>query len=100
MTSANPQTVSITAGSTTTASFAISCTAIPTSGSVTVTAATTGVDLDADGYSVTVDGDPASAQPLGRNGSVTFSGLLAGSHSFTLIGIAPNCSAAVPMTCA
>ncbi|MFL5954844.1 MAG: hypothetical protein ACJ76I_12135, partial [Gaiellaceae bacterium] len=88
----NPQTVTITAGATTSASFTVSCTAIPTNGNLTVTAATTGVEPDADGYTVSVDGGPAQA--IASNGSVSFPGLSAGSHTVTLAGIAPNCAAA------
>src|SRR5438552_1422144 len=50
----NPRTVSITAGSTTSMSFSVSCGA--TSGSLTVSNSTTGSNLDPDGYTVTVSG--------------------------------------------
>jgi hypothetical protein len=84
----NPQTVTVTAGATTTATFSVSCQA--TTGSLTVSATTTGSALDPDGYTVAVDGGPAQA--LGINGSVTFTNLNAGSHTVTLSGIAANCS--------
>src|SRR5207253_4663090 len=51
----NPRTVTVpTSGTTTT--FSITCTALPPpTGDLTVTAATSGQDLDPDGYTVTVD---------------------------------------------
>src|SRR5439155_7558 len=49
----------------------------------------TGVDLDADGYTVLVDG---SGQPVATNGSVTFTGLATGNHSVALSGAAQNCT--------
>lgn len=61
-----------------------------TTGSVRVTTATTGADLDSDGYQIAVDG--SSAQSIAINTSVTVSGVATGSHSVTLSGIASNCS--------
>jgi len=63
----------------------------PTTGSVTVTATTTGSDLDPDGYRVSVDG--GGAQSVSDNGSVTFNNLAAGSHTVAMTGLASNCSA-------
>ena len=62
----------------------------PATGNLDVTAATTGSDLDPDGYVVTVDG--TTNQPIGINGRVTFSGLSAGSHTVALSGVAANCA--------
>lgn len=64
----------------------------PTTGDLTVAAATAGAELDADGYTVTVDG--AASQTVGANGSVTFSALAAGDHSVALSGVAENCTVA------
>jgi len=50
----------------------------PTTGDLTVSAVTTGSDLDPDGYTVTVDG--AQSQALGVNASVTYPGLTAADH--------------------
>jgi PKD repeat protein len=58
-------------------------------GNLTVTTSTTGSNLDPDGYSATVDG---ASQPIGVNGSVTFTGLAGGDHSVTLSGVAANCT--------
>ena len=56
---------------------------------------TTGGTPDPDGYTVSVSG--GGSQPIGNNGSVTFSGLTAGSHTVTLSGIASNCTVQVPV---
>jgi Tol biopolymer transport system component len=62
----------------------------PTVGSIQVDVATTGSDLDADGYTVLVDG--GSGEAVGVSGSVTFSDLSQGNHEVTLDGLAANCS--------
>src|SRR6266550_4925425 len=61
----------------TSAAFKITPGAPPT-GDLTVTAATTGQDLDPDGYTVTVDG--GQSRSLGINTSTTYSGLTATNH--------------------
>lgn len=67
----------------------------PSTGTVQVTALTTGVALDPDGYLVALDG--GGAQPLARNGGmVTFSSVEAGNHSVALSGLAPNCAVSGP----
>ena len=86
------QTVTVPAGGSTSTSFAVTCTAPPpTTGSLTVSATTTGADLDPDGYGVSVDG--GTAQAISDNGSVTFSDLASGSHTLAITGVASNCSA-------
>ncbi len=87
----NPRTVSLIAGVVGATSFSVSCSQQPTTGDLTVSTNTTGSDLDADGYTVTVDGN--TSKSIGINGSVTFSGLPAGDHSVQLSGVAANCSA-------
>src|SRR5438128_10380958 len=87
------RTVSVTAGSTASTSYSVSCApSSPGTGSLTVTTATSGAsgDLDPDGYTVSVDGGMAS-QPIATNGSVTFTGP-AGDHSIALTGVATNCT--------
>jgi len=87
----NTRTVSVPAGGTVSTSFSVSCTAPPPqTGNLTVTASTTGSNLDPDGYTATVDG--GASQSVATNGSVTFPGLAAGSHSVALSGVAANCS--------
>ncbi len=66
----------------------------PPPGSLTVTTTTTGSNLDADGYTVTVDG--TTSQAIGINGSVTFTGLAAGNHDVALSGLATNCAVSGP----
>jgi hypothetical protein len=59
-------------------------------GTLVVTAATTGQDLDPDGYGVTVDGGAVVAVP--SDGQVVVGDLPAGDHSVQLSGLAPNCA--------
>jgi hypothetical protein len=59
-------------------------------GDLTVNTSTSGLSLDLNGYTVTVDG--TQSQAVGINGSVTFTGLTAGSHSVALAGVAVNCT--------
>lgn len=67
--------------------FSVGCVS---QGEVYVSTSTTGVDLDADGYTVTVDGGTSQAVPA--NGSVTFTAVPSGSHTVALSGIAGNCA--------
>lgn len=83
----NPRAVSVTAGEVTTVSFAVTCTA--TTGSLSITSATTGPSPDPDGYTISIDGADRGA--LGVNGAVTVSGLVPGSHLVGLSGLAANC---------
>ena len=62
----------------------------PTTGDLNVTTSTTGSNLDPDGYTVTLDG--TDSRSISNNGSVTYTGLSAGSHSVTLSGAAANCT--------
>jgi Tol biopolymer transport system component len=86
----NPQTVVITAGDTATVAFAVTCN--PTTGSVVITASTSGVSLDADGYTLSIDGTDRGS--LGGNEAVTISDLAPGSHEIALAGVAENCTVA------
>jgi hypothetical protein len=83
----NPRTASVTAEATTGVVFEITCGA--TTGGLSVTSATTGPDLDADGYTVSVDGIDRGA--LGVNATVAISGLAPGTHAVGLNGVAANC---------
>lgn len=84
---ANPRTVTVTADATTEVAFDVACTA--GTASIRVTTATTGLGLDPDGYTVSVDG--GSGQPAAASGAITISGLTAGDHVVALGGLAPNC---------
>ena len=89
VTSANPQTVTVTAGATTGAPFSLSCAPIGSgSGNLTIETSTTGSNLDSDGYSLTVDG--TTSRPIVTNGSVTVA-VAAGAHPVALSGVAANC---------
>jgi len=87
----NPRTVSITAGSTTTTTFTVICAA--TTGTLTVSNSTTGSNLDADGYTVTVSGPVGTtSKTMATNGNVSFANIPAGSYQVTLSGAAANCT--------
>ena len=88
VTGANPVTASVSSGNTAQVTFEVVCEA-PT-GFVQVSTATTGDDLDPDGYTVTLDG--GSDRSIGLNGVTTFSGVGVGSHQVELTGLAGNCS--------
>ena len=90
VTGSTSRSVSIAPGETVPIIFGVTC--LATTGNIEVTAATAGVDLDADGYAVQVDG--GAAQALAINGTARFEGLGAGDHSVTLAGAAGNCGVA------
>jgi hypothetical protein len=58
-------------------------------GTLVVQTATTGVDPDADGYSITLDADDAGS--IGPNASVAFADLASGDHAVEMGGLAANC---------
>jgi hypothetical protein len=78
-------------GGTLTAGDIVLGTPAPTTGDLSIGAATTGESLDPDGYTVTVDGADPRSLPI-NGGSVTYTGLSAGSHSVALSGVASNCT--------
>jgi hypothetical protein len=87
----NPRPVSVPAGGTVRASFAVTCAVpAPTTGSLRIVTVTTGAALDADGYLFSVDG--AAGRPIGTNASVTLANIPQGQHTVQLQGLAPNCS--------
>jgi len=71
-------------------------------GTITVNAATTGTDVDGNGYAVEVVADPAGGEPsvpadpeqqdLGINGSATFDDQVTGDHTVELLDVAANCA--------
>jgi hypothetical protein len=86
----NPRTVTVAAGATSQISFAVVCTAPPTSsGSLQITTATSGTVQDADGYAVSLDG--ADRGLIGANAVLTLGSLSPGSHVVGLTGVAANC---------
>jgi len=93
---ANLRTVTITFGATVEVAFAIRCVA---PGGLRVTTATTGVDLDASGYTVDIrlqGASSATRATVSSNGTVTISGLLPGDYLLTLFDVTPNCQAVMP----
>jgi hypothetical protein len=83
----NPRTVTIVDSVTGATEFDLGCASV---GSLFISTSTSGVDLDADGYTVSVD--DSSRQLTATNGDVTFTGLMTGSHSVALSGVAGNCT--------
>src|SRR5205807_1142720 len=69
---------------------AVVCVAV--TGTIEIKAATSGADVDPDGYTVQVDGGTTAA--LAVSGTTRFEGLSAGSHTVTLAGAATNCPVA------
>lgn len=65
---------------------------VATTGSVTVNTTTTGDDVDADGYTISIDG--AGATAVDANGSATVTNVQAGTRSVMLDGVADNCTVA------
>jgi len=64
--------------------FIVSCSA--TTGNLTVSTSTSGTSLDADGYTVTVDG--GSPQAIGINSSVGYTNLSPNNHTVAISGVA------------
>ena len=64
----------------------------PSTGSIQVSATSTGEPADPTGYTVAVDG--GSGQPLTAGGTITIPEVSAGSHTVTLRDLAQNCSTA------
>jgi hypothetical protein len=84
------RTATVPADGTANVAFSVTCTGGTGGvGDLVVTTSTSGSDLPS-GYTVTVDG--SQSQSIAANGSVTFSGLPAGSHDVQLSGDASNCS--------
>jgi TolB protein len=63
-------------------------------GAARLISATTGVDLDPDGYTVAIDG--GAAEPLGDSATVVIGQLAPGTHSVAVAGLALNCTPAPP----
>ena len=83
------RSISVAADQTASVIFAVSCPTPP--GWIAVSASTSGEDLDADGFTVVVDGGAPTA--IGINGSMTASGLAPGDYTVELQDLAFNCSA-------
>ena len=90
----NPRSVTVVSDDTTMAQFLLVCEARV--GSVRVATATTGSDIDPDGYTVVVDGGQTRAIPV--NGSATITNVREGPRLVTLAGVSPNCAITGPDT--
>src|SRR2546430_12973991 len=91
----NPQSVTVPAGGTASASFTVTC--VAQTGTLTVTASTTGSNLDPDGYTVTLDGNASTSQPLATNGgTATFNAAAAGGPSLPVLGVGANLTVTGP----
>jgi hypothetical protein len=86
----NPRTASVVAGAGSGVSFTVTCTAPPSNaGTLRVITATTGSNVDPDGYIFAVDG--GAPQPVGANATLALEGLPPGPHAVRLSGLATNC---------
>ena len=98
--SAGTATITATAGGTSGTAQII----VERAGAVRVTTATTGVDLDLDGYRVYVDGSSDGSGAVGISGTVTLTGIAPGSHTIQLGDVSSNCTVGgtnpVPITLA
>jgi hypothetical protein len=100
----NPRTARTRTGGTTVVTFSVTCQAAggggggggggsnPT-GTVTVSAATSGDSIDADGYSVSIS-PPGATQAIAANGSVSLPNVPQGTVAVILGGVASNCTVA------
>jgi hypothetical protein len=84
------QSTTLTAGTTSTVTFTVTCAG--TTGSIEVTTVTTGAPLDPDGYSLSLDGN--AGQAVGVNATRSLSDMNPGNHSVGLGGVASNCTIA------
>jgi hypothetical protein len=87
----NPRRVTVVPDETVVAEFSVRCLAL--FGSIQVSTATTGADLDHDGYRVHVIGPELA---IAANGTVTVPGLPAGAYNLLLRGVAANCDITGP----
>jgi hypothetical protein len=87
VTGENPRTVSLPGDQTRKVSFDVTCTA--TIGTLYVTTATSGDNLDADGYTVAVDGGDHGH--IDASAAVTLGDIAPGAHTVSLGGVASNC---------
>jgi Tol biopolymer transport system component len=88
---ANPRRVTVVAGDTAKVAFSVTCVA---TGSLAISIGTTGLDLDPNGYFITVDG--GSPLHSGVVDAVLFTRLSVGAHNVSVSGVATNCAASPP----
>ena len=83
----NPRTVSVQPGASVPVRFSIACGT--TTGSLGISVTTSGPSPDADGYTVTVDGEERGA--VAASGVISLEGVTQGDHQVGLNGLAGNC---------
>ena len=81
------RSVNVRAGETTRIAFDVTCPA--TSGSMRIAFSTSGLDLDPDGYDVTVRGTPVGRVAI--DGAVVLADLPPGDHEIQISGLSGNC---------
>ncbi len=87
----NPRAVTVAAGASVTAAFAVVCNAPPAvTGNIRITVSTAGPEPDINGYAIALDA--GSGQPIGVNATTTLANVGAGAHAVQLSGVAANCS--------
>jgi hypothetical protein len=92
VTNTNPQNATVQAGQTATVSFALSCNAPPTTGTLKVTNNTQG-SVPTTNYTVNVNGQLGTvSQQMAPNGSTTFANLPPASYTVTVSGQPTNCT--------
>ena len=83
----NPRVVKLLPGGTAATTFEVTCG--PPGVPLVIEVATTGTDVDTDGYLVSIDGVDL---PVGPTGTVTVEDVPIGERLVTLTGLSPNCS--------
>jgi hypothetical protein len=84
--------VTITGGDTTRVRFDIRC--VRTTGDITVNTTTTGVEIDPDGYVLTLDG--VVTRSVASGGTRSFLRVAAGTHTIAITDVGDNCVLAEP----
>jgi hypothetical protein len=80
--------IQVPPGQTTNVRFDVVCGA--TTGGLRLVTTTNGVELDPDGYAVTVD--HSQPQPISVNGTITLTDIAVGDHTVQLLEVAQNCA--------
>jgi hypothetical protein len=87
----NPRTVSVTAGTSLSVAFAVTCsTPLPGSGTLRIQTTTTGPDPDPNGYTFALDG--GDTRPIAVSATTSVSSVAAGPHTVGLSSLAANCA--------
>jgi len=85
----NPSSITVVNGQTTKLALSVNCVAF---GAIQVTATTSGMDLDPNGYAAVADLAMGGGIAVPTNGSASFSQVGPGNQNVTLSGLAANCS--------